>query len=266
MKGKFVYSNDRNATKLFGLRFWPRCSKKRLMFTLKGKTTCIKAFFISTKEIKEEKMEVEVNWTKMDLSSEGLLAYSVIDLSNLFEGCKLLEHVDLDFNGLDGVKEIKLEAMFKDCGCLRKLNIAKFSQDIADMSSMFLNCSSLEVLPDISNWNIEEATDFGGVFGYCCSLISLPDISKWKTSKVINMEYMFYSCSSLVSLPDISKWNTENVENMSHMFSYCSSLKSLPDISKWKTINIKNISYMFEKCRNLKSFPKLKEWGCIKCH
>ena len=48
----------------------------------------------------------------------------------------------------------------------------------------------------------------------CSLLSSLPDISKWNTSNVTNMENMFKGCSSLSSLPDISKWNTSNVKNI----------------------------------------------------
>ena len=55
----------------------------------------------------------------------------------------------------------------------------------------------------------------------CSSLSSLQDISKWNTNNVTNMSNMFYYCSSLSSLPDISKWNTNNVINMSYMFDGC---------------------------------------------
>ena len=121
------------------------CNKKRLTHTFKGETTCVKTHFISTKDIKEDKIEIEVNWTTMDLRIEGLLRYPMIDLSHLFDTCYSLEGVDLDFNGLYSVKEIILESMFKDCSYLRELKIANFSiENISGMSSMFLNCSSLK--------------------------------------------------------------------------------------------------------------------------
>ena len=45
---------------------------------------------------------------------------------------------------------------------------------------------------------------------YECSLLnSLPDISEWDTKNVINMSHMFKNCGSLKYLPDISKWETK---------------------------------------------------------
>ena len=48
-----------------------------------------------------------------------------------------------------------------------------------NMKSIFYNCSSLESIPDISNWNIKDFTDISCLFYGYSSLISLPDISKW---------------------------------------------------------------------------------------
>ena len=63
------------------------------------------------------------------------------------------------------------------------------------------------------------------MFYWCESLNLLPDISNWNTNNVTNMSFMFHGCKSLNSLPDISKWNTNNVTDMSGMFYGCESLK-----------------------------------------
>ena len=52
---------------------------------------------------------------------------------------------------------------------------------LADMSNIFYNCKSLQYLPDISKWNISNATDISSIFYNCKSLQYLPDISKWDT-------------------------------------------------------------------------------------
>ena len=85
------------------------------------------------------------------------------------------------------------------------------------------------------------------MFGRCSSLNSLPNISNWNTANVTDMSYMFYGCSSLISLPDISKWNTNNVTTMYSMFCNCSSLKNI----KIDNLDIANARYsygMFSKC------------------
>ena len=43
------------------------------------------------------------------------------------------------------------------------------------------------------------------MFVDCKSLESLPDLFKWNTINVTNMRSIFYRCSNLKSLPDISK-------------------------------------------------------------
>ena len=126
------------------------------------------------------------------------------------------------------------------------------------MYALFLECSSLKYLPDISVWNTSNVKYISLIFYGCSSLISIPDISKWNINKVCSIFGLFYKCSSLESLPDISKWNINSssksetfkniytcqsdinklledigiVTNMSILFYECSSLKKLPDISK----------------------------------
>ena len=72
-----------------------------------------------------------------------------------------------------------------------------------------------------------------GLFYKCSSLQSLPDISKWNMNNVMTISLLFFGCSSLTSLPDISKWNMDNIIKISLAFFNCSSLTELPDISKW---------------------------------
>ena len=46
------------------------------------------------------------------------------------------------------------------------------------------------------------------LFSLCKNLQILPDISKRQTNNAINMMQMFEYCTSLEKIPDISKWNT----------------------------------------------------------
>ena len=143
-----------------------------------------------------------------------------------------------------------------------KLNYNKNDiNTVTDISSIFYRCSSLESLPDISNWNTYNIKSLFGCFYGCSSLISLPDISKWNTSNVTDMISTFYGCSSLVTLPDISKWNTNNVTNIMGLFRKCSSLLSLPDIAKWKFNKLNNIESLFSKCSSLISLPDISKWN-----
>ena len=44
-----------------------------------------------------------------------------------------------------------------------------------------------------------------GMFFFCEKLLSLPDISNWNANNATNISLLFYNYSSLKSLPDISK-------------------------------------------------------------
>ena len=47
------------------------------------------------------------------------------------------------------------------------------------MKNLFSKCSSLQELPNISKWNINNVFAISGMFNQCSSLKTLPDISKW---------------------------------------------------------------------------------------
>jgi len=68
------------------------------------------------------------------------------------------------------------------------------------------------------------------MFDRCSSLEELPDISNWNTRQVINMCSLFRECSKIKLLPDISIWNIINVEDIREMFYGYINLESLPNI------------------------------------
>ena len=133
------------------------------------------------------------------------------------------------------------------------------TSNIINMSCMFSGCTSLNNLPDISEWDMKNVTNMSYMFHDCKSLKSLPDISNWDTKNVKDMSHMFSMCTSLKSLSDISQWDMKNVTNMSYMFYWCRSLESLPDISKWNTNKVTDISFIFCNCISLKPLPDISK-------
>ena len=55
---------------------------------------------------------------------------------------------------------------------------------------------SLKYLPDISKWDIKSSADISYMFLGCTSLISLPNISNWNTQNIKNMACLFSNCHS----------------------------------------------------------------------
>ena len=105
----------------------------------------------------------------------------------------------------------------------------------------------------LENYFMNRIFVMDGIFAGCSSLQFLPNISEWNINEVRDISNLFHGCSSIISLPDISKWNINNVINISGLFSGCSSLKSLPDISKWNN-NSNYIRIVFDGCLSLISY------------
>ena len=123
------------------------------------------------------------------------------------------------------------------------------TDNVTDMSYMFLNCSSLAAL-DVSGFKTDNVTNMFGMFCDCSSLTSL-DVSGFKTDNVTSMHSMFDNCSGLTNL-DVSSFNTENVTDMRCMFLDCSSLTNL-DVSGFKTDNVTDMTSMFAGCSYISS-------------
>ena len=140
---------------------------------------------------------------------------------------------------------------FKDCIYLTRIegiwNLN--TENVTDMSSMFLGCSSLSSL-DLTNFDTGNVTDMSRMFRGCRDLTSL-DVTNFNTEKVTDMSRMFQNCYDLTSL-DVSNFNTSKVTDMCCMFVGCHKLTSL-NVSKFNTTEVTDMRDMFEDCYALTS-------------
>nr|WP_319397909.1 BspA family leucine-rich repeat surface protein [uncultured Carboxylicivirga sp.] len=120
--------------------------------------------------------------------------------------------------------------------------------NVTDMSQMFYNCASLELL-DVSNWDVSMVTKFQSTF-YKCGKLTTLDVSDWDVSNATNMTTVFNMCTSLIQL-DVANWDVSNVTLFNGTFSYCYSLSSL-DVSGWDVSNSTNFYGMFNGCKGLR--------------
>ena len=192
----------------------------------------------------------------LDLSSFN--TSKVTNMSSMFSECSSLANLDL--SNFNTSKVTNMSGMFSGglygSSALKKLDLTNFdTSNVTNISMMFENCTSLEEIKGIENFDTSKVTTmvYGsrGLFKNCKNLKSL-DLSKWIiTSNVTTMNYMFYGCSSLANL-DLSSFNTSKVTDMSSMFSECSSLTSL-DLSNFNTSNVTAMYNMFSECSSLTS-------------
>ena len=226
-------------------------------------------------ELKEYFEDIDNNYNHKDLIKFKLIfIQNLINMSFMFYDCNSL----ISLSKLETLRsknesnkiiypkikdKLNVYNIINNSNQIKKNNNFKRKNylNLSNMNSMFYNCKSLTLLPDISKWDTTLVTDMSFMFSGCASLISLPHISEWNTSNVIDMSLMFTGCYSLLSLPDLSKWNTSNVESMSHMFFGCFSLESLPDIYKWDLSNVKYMRKMFKGCKLLLKSPNFFFWN-----
>ena len=189
-------------------------------------------------------------------------------------------------NGIEWIWELniilefefkKFKGLFKDCECLKEINIIKCNRkDIIDISEMFYGCKNLDKL-NISNLKTDNVKDMSYIF-YECSSLNEINLLNFNTSNVTNMQNMFEKCNKLEEL-NLYNFNTSNVIYMNDMFFECTSLKSininsnylnlafksinnnnnsicncslLKQKNNWNTSNVINMSYMFYNCKSLR--------------
>lgn len=161
----------------------------------------------------------------------------------------------------------KLTSFNNFCYGLYNLTSIKFvgewdSNSLNDMTSMFNQCTNLEVIKGIEKINPENVTKMTSSFISCRKLKEL-DLSSWNTPRLESTNRMFYYCSELKKL-NLSNFSTRNLTDVYYMFYGCNSLEEL-DISKFdiSTSNSSYIGYMFDGCTSLnyiKCTQKFMDW------
>ena len=119
----------------------------------------------------------------------------------------------------------------------------------ADSKSLFMNCSSLQVI-DTEVFDTAAVTDMKFMFSGCKKLETIVFSNKFLTSNVETMASMFSSCESLTSL-DLSSFDTSNVTDMMHMFALDYSLTTIIVGDGFDTSNVTNSDNMFGSCQSL---------------
>jgi surface protein len=133
--------------------------------------------------------------------------------------------------------------LFNNAIALRSVVLMNTASTVTDLTSMFQNCRSLTILPEL---NTSTATNMSSMFSGCRSLTTIPELN---TGNVTNMSGMFNGCNSLITIPLL---NTAAVNNMSSMFNGCFSLTTVPLLN---TAAVTTMQNMFLDCRSLTSVP-----------
>lgn len=135
---------------------------------------------------------------------------------------------------------------FRGMYSLMRVDVGKTSASLTNMTSMFTDCRSLEMVAFNNETNTSNVTTTSAMFSDCYHLKNVP---LFDTSNVTNMSSMFDGCRSLTNIPF---FNTSKVTNMSSMFLTCSSLKEVP---LFDTSKVTNMASTFQSCVSLETVP-----------
>ena len=146
------------------------CTNLKKVTGIKGKNINLSYTFGYCENLEE--VDIEENTTFLALKGS-------------FSGCKNLDKINGE---LIGVNKADMNSCFYNC---KKIEKIKFSGDIDNLSTTFMNCENLNCSMEIP----DSVTDASSAFMNCYSLITMPTINK--TSKLTNTQMMFLNCKHL---------------------------------------------------------------------
>lgn len=144
-----------------------------------------------------------------------------------------------------------LKFWFMGCENLTTIDLENLDASCAtNTGRMFMGCSSLVEIKNLSKFDTSSSTYFGSMFNGCASLKSL-DVSHFDATNVTYLCFMFQGCTNLETLNMAGPgWKTSSLGLMVHVWEGCSSLKSL-DLSYLDTTHVGSMAYDFNGCSSL---------------
>lgn len=157
------------------------------------------------------------------------------DISGMFEECSYLQKI-IGLDTLDTSSVKLMTDLFEGCKNLEEIDLSKWNfNNVTDMAHMFSNCSGLKTIKGLENLNftsLNRPAKLRSMFRRCTSLEKL-DISKWKFNKLPICKNMFSLCEKLTDVGNIDHWktyiNNGTIERIRNMFDGAESLKKYPD-------------------------------------
>lgn len=175
-----------------------------------------------------------VFWNNAKLASLDLSkwnTHNVYSMAVMFYNCIKLEEI-VGIENFDLSKTSNINAMFKECNALKKLDLSKWAVSaVQHVEQLFFACTNLEEL-NLSNWKLNVSSS-EYMFNICKNLKKLNLTGFEFDERISDMKYMFNRCESLEHIEgDIEDWDVHNVKYFYGMFQDCPKLKV--DLSKWE--------------------------------
>lgn len=170
------------------------------------------------------------------VSVEGLTLPSVTSIKKMFEGCTLLEHVEM--TGLSSVTDC--DEVFDGCISLKTV-VLDDTSSMTRCENMFYSCKSMVDAPALDTSSL---TDANSMFSSCTSLQTVP---LYDFADVTTANYLFEGCEQLKEIPELDMGGCNHFISM---FENCVSLEVVP---AFDYSNAQRCSAMCKGCVNVKS-------------
>lgn len=192
----------------------------------------------------------EIAWPNMTFSKTR-----PVDVSSIFNGCKLLTNIDL--HCLDDCKVNNFCEAFSTCKNLKSIDISKIDfSSCGGYIATFRNCSSLITL-DVSNFGWKNVSgECVWTFEGCTSLKEI-NLGDFYIPKARRLDSIFENCSSLEKM-DYTRFDI-NAETYENFFCGCTSLRSI-NVDHMVTSLTRNIRGVFWNCKSLENID-LSHWN-----
>ena len=192
----------------------------------------------------------EIAWPNMTFSKTR-----TVDVSSIFNGCKLLTNIDL--HCLDDCKVNNFCEAFSSCNSLKSIDISKIDfSSCGGYIATFRNCSSLITL-DVSNFGWKNVSgECVWTFQGCTSLKEI-NLGDFYIPKARRLDSIFENCSSLEKM-DYTRFDV-NAETYENFFCGCTSLRSI-NVDHMVTSLTRNIRGVFWNCKSLENID-LSHWN-----
>ena len=190
---------------------------------------CLKEISISKAKSEKEKEIIGKNVI------HNFKTESATDLSGMFYGCESLEEISgISKWRTENVKDMSY--MFYNCFLIKEINLSNWNfSKVTNLSNMFFGCSSMTsiTLNDKDNKKANEVAYLNYMFAECTNLESLKGLSNWNTENVLYINNMFQNCSSLNKFSDISSWKLLKVKDFKEMFDGFSEDENVKKPAWW---------------------------------
>ena len=190
----------------------------------------------------------------------GEIARSGVKLTNMFDGCGNLRLCDMSGFLGKGNYVYNMSAMFNKCTALKCVEFGDVKAGSNNVVNMFNTCVALEYV-DMSGINMSEVTDANSMF-YNCSVLELIDgMEEWQFSNNLSKTSKMFNWCSRLRAVDFSGCDFSGVGSCSAWFDKCISLEEIKGGIYDVCCDDGKMAYsIFYNCRLLEKIEGIETW------